>query len=155
MIAREALQRAPRNARALTLVGRVLSWGPEGRAKAHKAFSNALTVDPTSEEAVIGLAELLVVESKIPDALQLLSSQVQQRSTEALHLKLAEVLVAAGNNAEALIHLHIALGKNPHSTAARDEIDRIDRIVKGGEVAESDGDPDVEPEGDSAEMDGY
>lgn len=43
-MSKEALQRAPRNPKALTMVGTVLSHTPEGREKGRAAFTKALEV---------------------------------------------------------------------------------------------------------------
>ena len=57
-MAKEALQRMPKSALALTLVGRVLSHSPEGREKAKRAFTKALQIDPMSIDAVMALVDL-------------------------------------------------------------------------------------------------
>lgn len=131
VIAREALHMAPRNARALTLVGKVLSCSVDSREKANRAFKNALSVDPLCQDAVAGLSDLLVLEGKVNDALSLLTTHVQQKSSEQLHLKLAQVLIKVGNHAEALGHYHAALSMNPNSAEAKAGLLKVDRLIKG------------------------
>lgn len=71
LLAKETLQKYPRNARALVLIGNLLSHKPESREKAKKALQNSLAIDPNSLEATVTLVAVLVAEGKTDEATQL------------------------------------------------------------------------------------
>ncbi|KAF0721115.1 hypothetical protein AaE_010166, partial [Aphanomyces astaci] len=68
-IARLALMYMPHSPRAYLLLGSVLSLRPESRDKARKAFEKALSMRPKLLRAHFGLVDLLIAETKYPDAI--------------------------------------------------------------------------------------
>lgn len=71
--AKEAQNKMPHNPQAITLVALTLSQAPdsESKKKAKQYFEEALNLDNSCLEAVIGLSQLFILEGKAQDAIKL------------------------------------------------------------------------------------
>jgi Flp pilus assembly protein TadD len=147
--AKEALQLMPKDARAVLLVGRVLAHTPgDGRKKASKAYAKALKLDPLCVEAATAFADLYLQQHEaqpggcdMQPAVQVLLQTLQHQSTDALHVKLGMVYLAATDYGAALTHFHSALSYNPDNDEAKHGVDRLTKLLQGA-------DPDADEEGD-------
>lgn len=81
----------PKNAKAITLVGRVLSHLPEGRDKAKRAFQKALAIDPLTIDAALGLADLHIAQGDWEACAALLRETLDHAGHDFLWSKLGEV----------------------------------------------------------------
>lgn len=90
-VLQEALSDMPKNAKAITLVGRVLSHLPEGRDKAKRAFQKALAIDPLTIDAALGLADLHIAQGDWEACAALLRETLDHAGHDFLWSKLGEV----------------------------------------------------------------
>jgi hypothetical protein len=88
----EALSDLPKNAKAITLVGRVLAHLPEGRDKAKRAFQKALAIDPLTVDAAAALAELYMGQGEYEPCVELLRGSLDHAAHDFLWAKLGEVM---------------------------------------------------------------
>jgi anaphase-promoting complex subunit 7 len=128
---KEALQRAPKNPKALTLVGSVLGHSVEGRDKARAAFAKALALDSHCLDAVFASAKLDTTEKKYDAAIQLLTRHVSQHNPEFLHTKIANVYLLMEDAASASQHFQLALSFNSQYAPAISGLDRLEGNIKG------------------------
>lgn len=139
LTAKEALQLMPRNSKALTLVGLVLSHSPEGQEKAAKAFSKALVIDPSCVDAVMAAAKMHCHNKKYDEALKLIKGYMQEQSNDAhlsgdyMHTKLAHVYSLSGDLEQALTHFHKALSITPNYAQALSGIERLEQNLRGND----------------------
>jgi predicted TPR repeat methyltransferase len=63
-VAKEALQLMPKDARAVLMVGNVLSMSKDGAPKAIKAYSKVLKLNPQSHDAAIAMADLYLMHCR-------------------------------------------------------------------------------------------
>lgn len=136
LTAKEALQLMPRNSKALTLVGLVLSHSPEGQEKATKAFNKALILDPSCVDAVMAAAKMHCHNKNFPEALRLMRAYLEKQSTDEagdyMHTKLAHIYALSGDLEQALMHFHKALSLTPNYPQAISGIERVEQNLKGG-----------------------
>jgi anaphase-promoting complex subunit 7 len=149
--AKEALMLMPRNPKALTLVGMVLSQTPEGQEKAKKAFEKAQKIDPRCIDTVMALVDLLMQQENTTAAIEVLNRALLIHNKDTIHAKLAQVLTQGNNFTDALVHFHTALSLNPHNESARRDLERLEKVLKGQdpdaeeeEADETEGEPDAE-----------
>lgn len=135
----------PKNAKAITLVGRVLAHLPEGRDKAKRAFQRALSIDPLTMDAILALADLYIASGEYDRCIDLLRQSLENSSHDFLHTKLGEVYTLNEEYAEALACFHTAISSNPTSVAAANGLERLEKLMRGV-------DPDAED--DEADMEG-
>lgn len=142
--AKEALQLMPRNPKALTLVGRVLSHSPEGQEKATKAFNKALLIDSGCFDAVIAMATMHEQNKNFADALELIKRYTEEHSStethanaDYMHTKLANVYAVSGDVEQALAHFHKALAITANYPQALSGIERLEQSMKGGAQEDS------------------
>lgn len=136
--AKEALQKMPRNPRALTLIGKVCSHSKEGRPKAVKAFTKALKLDSHCWEAGMKLAEIFCIKKEYSRALDLLNKFVNWcQPQEYMHYKLAQVYVLNGELDNAMIHFHTALSLSPDYEPARRGMTNLQDVIKEKEEKEA------------------
>eukprot|EP00462_Mataza_sp_D1_P010085 CAMPEP_0175163916 /NCGR_PEP_ID=MMETSP0087-20121206/26065_1 /TAXON_ID=136419 /ORGANISM="Unknown Unknown, Strain D1" /LENGTH=492 /DNA_ID=CAMNT_0016452773 /DNA_START=39 /DNA_END=1517 /DNA_ORIENTATION=- len=126
LTAKQALQLMPRNPKALTLVGLVLSHSCEGREKAIKAFNKALTLDPQCTDAVMALAKIYCAEKQYTTAKELLSNYTLSNASDFMHTKLGQVYALNGETEKALVQFHKALAMNPDYAQALNAIERLE-----------------------------
>ena len=131
LVAREALELQPRNPVALAMIGNVLSNSVGGREKSRIALNKALSIDPTSSLAILGLVRLEQVENNFVAAIRLLEKFLgTQHNRDFLLVKLAMVFFllyfnfiqlydSAGDAMQALKNLQIALSISPEMSHAK------------------------------------
>ncbi len=129
--AKEALQLMPRNPRALTLIGLVLSHSPEGREKARAAFTKALALDPFCIDAVFAMVKLDTTEKKYQSAAALLNKHLLQHNRDYVHTRLANIYVLMGDHRQAVLHFQTALSLNQNYQPALQGLEQLDATLKG------------------------
>merc|ERR1712166_905717 len=137
-IAKEALQLMKNDPKALYL---------EGRAKARKAFTNAIAKDKYCTDAVISLVRLDVDEKKPQDALKRLEQHLELENNPSVQCELGELLSKLHKYQEALPHFHTVLAAQPKHERAKRGLDRLQKLIKGL-------DPDAEEEDEELDEDG-
>ncbi|KAI0512306.1 hypothetical protein KFK09_012945 [Dendrobium nobile] len=149
--AREAMKIMPQSAKALKLVGDVHASNSSGRDKARKFYESSLRLEPGYLDAALALAELHVVEGRTKDAVCLLEKYIKDCADDSLHTKLAQVFAATNMLSEALSHYQAALRINPHNSAAKKGLERLEKQMKG--IDPDAPDEDEENEVEDAEAD--
>jgi tetratricopeptide (TPR) repeat protein len=119
-IATEAAQLMPRSARALALVGLVLSCDSAQQRKARRVLEQALALRPRCIEAVLALAELDHNEGHHDDAVKRLKEQLVHdvSNAEFIYVKLGEISMK-DKPSDAIDHFRAALAINQFSESAR------------------------------------
>ncbi|ETV78887.1 hypothetical protein H257_07693, partial [Aphanomyces astaci] len=130
-IARLALMYMPHSPRAYLLLGSVLSLRPESRDKARKAFEKALSMRPKLLRAHFGLVDLLIAETKYPDAIARLESLTQYVGRDVVFAKLGDVHTLNQSFGLALPQYHHALALNPNCVTALRGVDRVEKLLRG------------------------
>ena len=157
--AKEAISSAPRDARAITLVGLALSQSREsqqngdGIERAKRALKRAMAVDPGAPRPLFALVDLYAQEGKYNECVKLLKdtvdgcSKMDGDSTEptmtthtitwnrehgdVIQAKLAEVYVMFEKYPEALECYHVAISMNPRNGLAVHGLENLEKIMKG------------------------
>lgn len=116
-MAKEAIEVAPRDARAVTLVGLALSQATpnEGRERAKRAFRKALALDSTALRPLLALVDLHVQEREYSVAVDLLVRGMEGMHTDQdmLQTRLGDVHTMNDNYMEAMTCFHTAISLNP------------------------------------------
>ena len=156
--AKETISAAPRDPRALTLVGLALQQGAEsadGRDRAKKTLRKALMMDTSALRPLLPLVQLYAQEKDFDTCVELLKQGIEGlteaksnplQGQEVLYTKLGEIFMAAENYKEAIKAYHSAAAINPLSTEVQSSIERLEAIVRGVEVGDSADDIAVGPE---------
>jgi len=152
--AKEAISAAPKDPRAITLVGLALGRAPSPpKERAKRAFRKALALDPHSIRPLFALADLYVGEAEYEPCIELLSRALEgwsrMEESDLLHAKLADVYTMEENYVEALTHYHTAVSMNQGNTDAQRGLDRLEKLMRGIDPNEDtdDGEGDEEEEG--------
>ena len=148
MYTQEALADMPKNAKAITLVGRVLSHLPEGKDKAKRAFQRALSIDPLTVDATLALADLYIQSGEFDRCTELLRQSIEQSSHDFLHTKLGEVFTLKEDYSNALACFHTAISINPSSTGAASGLERLEKLMRGVDPDEEEDDAELDGSGD-------
>ena len=128
--AREAINAAPRDPRAVTLVGLALAQGQlgadsgEGMEKAKRALRKALTLDPSALRPLMALVSIHVHEKDYDTCIDLLKqgiegttdSQNLLHGQDVLQSRLGEIYMLSENYKEAIASFHAAIAMNPLNT---------------------------------------
>ena len=155
--AREAISAAPRDPRAVTLVGLALQQGQigsnnkEGMEKAKRALRKALVLDPSALRPLLSLVQLHAQEKDYETCIDLLRRGIEGtseaksplRGQEILQTKLGEIYMAAENYNDAIASFHAALALNPMSTEVQHLLEKLERNVRGVDTSDN-GDEIVE-----------
>ena len=177
--AKEAISSAPRDARAITLVGLALSQAPasqqngEGKDRAKRALKRALALDPGAPRPLFALVDLHASEGSFDTCITLLQeayeggrTDVSDSSTSAtainshtvtwnkehgdvIQAKLAEIHTLHGNYTEALECYHVAISLNPQNGLATQGLERLEKIMRG-----VDPDDEMDEDGEMDDEDG-
>jgi Flp pilus assembly protein TadD len=95
------------------------------------AYQRALAINPDFADAHVNLATLLFTHGRVKDAVPHLRRAAELMPNSAVvHSDYASVLAASGRYAEALAETRRALELNPDYGPARDNLARLQRIVK-------------------------
>lgn len=161
--AKEAIHAAPRDPRAITLVGLTLQQGQmgkdgdgaEGIEKAKRALRKALAMDPSAMRPLLSLVQLHAHERDYETCIQLLRQGLEgltefkspRRGREILQEKLGEMYVAAERYPDALASFQLALAMKPANQEILRHIEKLEKMLRGAEAGEDsqDGGDDSPP----------
>lgn len=154
--AKEAISFAPRDPRAMTLVGLALAQAPSshregagGKDRAKRALKKALSLDGSALRPLLALADLYIDEGQYAFCVELLKRGVDeigakplqsslgfgfshtQDSQIILHTKLGDAHALDKQYGDAMACYHIALSMNPNSTETQNSMDRLERLMSG------------------------
>ena len=143
--AKEAISAAPRDPRAVTLVGLALAQGQvgadngEGMEKAKRALRKALTLDPSALRPLMALVTIHVHEKDYETCTDLLKQgiegmtecQTSLHGQDSLQCRLGEIYMLSENYKEAIASFHAAIALNPMNTEAQRGLDRLEKTVRG------------------------
>ena len=177
--AKEAISSAPRDARAITLVGLALSQAPpsqqngEGKERAKRALKRALALDPGAPRPLFALVDLYASEENFDACVKLLrdaleggkndiSESVPPMATshtvtwnkehgDVIQAKLAEIHSLSENYAEALECYHVAISMNPQNGLAIHGLERLEKIMRGVDPDEDDDEEEEVDDGDAGQ----
>jgi len=146
--AKEAISFAPRDPRAMTLVGLALMSAPgsreRGRDKAKRTLKKAFSIDPTCKKALFALVDLHIEEEEYDICIESIkraidesdgvgsssSSSTNSNSVDKLYSKMAEVYTLSKKYGDALEYFHKALSINPSSVEAQCGMEELEKIMK-------------------------
>lgn len=128
--AKEAISTAPRDPRAVTLVGLALAQGQmgadsmDGMEKAKRALRKALALDPGALRPLMALVTIHAHEKDYDTCIELLRRGIEgmtEASTslhgqDVLQSRLGEIYMLSENYKDAIASFHAALALNPMST---------------------------------------
>ena len=140
-MAREAIEIAPRDFRAVTLVGLALSHAKpeEGRDRAKRAFQKALKLDPSALRPLLALVDIHMQERDYAVCIELLQrgkegmseSHAIHADVDTLEAKLGEVHALNENYTDAMLCFQVALSANPENFEAKRGMDRLEKVMRG------------------------
>mmetsp|Transcript_32184 Transcript_32184/g.65361 ORF Transcript_32184/g.65361 Transcript_32184/m.65361 type:complete len:299 (-) Transcript_32184:101-997(-) len=172
--AKEALSSAPRDPRAITLVGLALAQAPsnpqsaEGKERAKKALRKALAIDHSAIRPLMALVGLHEADGDTSTCIRLLNDAIEGTAVsgspatiaggqgqlgrvqqDRLYTRLAEIHIGSDppNYSEALSCYHKALSMNHSCADAQHGLERLERVMGGAQ----EGDSQEMQEGDSQE----
>ncbi|KAL2914588.1 Anaphase promoting complex subunit 7 [Polyrhizophydium stewartii] len=164
IVAREAHMLFPKNARALAIVGIVLSH-TDATTKASLAhtfkradlnskqaietFKKALQNDSLCLTAVFGLANVYAKTEQLAEAINLIKEHLTHHHSDAMHARLGLLYHQQGDFDKAVEQFNAALRINPECAVAREGLAETDREINGV----SDEGIDAMDEGAEEEMD--
>ncbi|KAJ3287774.1 Anaphase promoting complex subunit 7 [Rhizoclosmatium sp. JEL0117] len=151
--AKEAMQRMKENARAIVLVGVVLSHIPGRQPQARLAFQKALTLDPRCTEAIFALASSYSSEQNHRAAAQFLTKSLLHINNHVIHTRLGDVYAVMKEYEVAMEHYNIALKMAPEYEGAVGGFGRVEKLIdvdRNGEEGEGGSVMEEEEMGDDA-----
>jgi anaphase-promoting complex subunit 7 len=149
--AKEAISAAPRDPRAVTLVGLALQQGQsssnnaEGMEKAKRALRKALMLDASALRPLLALVQLHAQEKDYDTCIDLLRQGIEGmtestsplQGQDILQTKLGEIYMAAENYKDAIVSFHAALALNPMSTEVQALLEKLEKDVRGVDTNEN------------------
>lgn len=152
--AKEAINFAPRDPRAMTLVGLALMSAPgsreRGRDKAKRTLTKALASDPSNKKALFSLVDLHLEEEEFDTCIDIIkrcinesdgcgssfNSNNYQSSLDQMYSKMAEVYIVEKRYGDALECYHKALAINQNSDDAQQGLEELEQMMKFSEATE-------------------
>lgn len=157
--AKEAMAFAPRDSRALCLVGLALSRAISvskdrdsgGQERAKKALRKAIALDPLAIRPLLALADLYMADGDIDSCIDMLKKSINDGGeTEItgtspmlsrvysrqviLNSKLGDVYSEDRKFEDAISCYHKALSMNPDCVEARRGLENLEHLMRGGEA---------------------
>lgn len=143
--AKEAISAAPRDPRAVTLVGLALAQGQmrtdngEGMEKAKRALRKALALDPSAFRPLTALVSIHAREKDYDACIELLRRGIEGMSDansslygqDILQSRLGEIYMLSERYQDAIGCFHAALALNPMNTDVQRALDKLERMVRG------------------------
>lgn len=146
--AKEAISMAPRDPRAITLVGLALVKGASNRQgpartsaieTAKRSLRKALTIDPTFPRPLFALVDIHAEAQEYMTCIELLkqglegnsASQTQTYAQDLILCRLGEMYTHAMLYGEAMEAYNRALGINPDLEVAQRALERVERMARG------------------------
>lgn len=152
--AKEAMSFAPRDSRALTLVGLALSKATSssrdsgGKDRAKKALRKAIALDPLALRPLLALSDLYIADSEFDTCIDLVKKAIEDGGDAnltgtspvlsnvydrqvVLHAKLADAYGESKNFEEALTYYHKTLSMNPGCLEAQRGVEQMENAMKG------------------------
>lgn len=148
--AKEAISMAPRDPRAVTLVGLALAQGRmgsdsvDGMDKAKRALRKALALDSSALRPLMALVTIHAHEKDYDTCIALLQQGIEG-TTEAtaplegqdiLQSRLGEIYMLSENYKDAIGCFHAALALNPMNADVQAALDRLEKTVRGVDLNE-------------------
>ena len=172
--AKEAISLAPRDPRAITLVGLALAQGStdqqgaqrwQGLDKAKRSLRKALSLDPSAMRPLFALVDLHFRSGQENElCIELLKEGLEGTTASPTNLynqahilcKMGEIYAHMEHFKDAIDCFHKSLGLNPNLTSAQRSLERLEKIMRGVDPNET-GDDIIEdsPSQDSAQSAGY
>lgn len=143
--AKEAISAAPRDPRAVTLVGLALAQGQmgsengDGMERAKRTLRKALALDPGALRPLMALVTIHAHEKDYETCIDLLRSGIEGMSEaktslagqDVLQSRLGEIFMLSEDYKSAIASFHAALALNPMSTDVQRALDRLEKTVRG------------------------
>lgn len=144
--AKEAISAAPRDPRAVALVGLALAQGQmradngDGMEKAKRALRKALGLDPSAFRPLLTLVSIHAREKDFDTCIELLKDGIEGLSTsptstvrgqDLLQSRLGEMYMMNEQYQEAITCFHTALSTNPHNAEVKRLMDKLEHTVRG------------------------
>lgn len=170
--AREAISLAPRDPRAITLVGMALYKGAcnrQGAArssaidKAKRALRKALTIDPSLLRPLFALVAIHEEQMEFDVCIDLLQAGLEGNTVTQDRLfghslilcRLGEIYTLCEHYKDAMDCYNRALGINPGLTAAQKMLERLEKMLRGVHGGEHGDDIIEDPSNDSTQSGNY
>jgi anaphase-promoting complex subunit 7 len=149
--AKEAISAAPRDPRAIALVGLALQQGQmgadrvEATEKAKRALRKALALDPSALRPLLSLVTLHMQEKDYDTCIELVrqgiegmtESRSRLEGQDILQGKLGEIYMAAENYNDAIASFHSALALNPCNADYQRSLDKLEKTVRGVDTSDN------------------
>ncbi|KAL3944419.1 MAG: hypothetical protein SGBAC_001497 [Bacillariaceae sp.] len=144
--AKEAISAAPRDPRAVALVGLALAQGQmradngDGMVKAKRALRKALALDPSAFRPLLTLVSIYAREKDFDSCIELLKDGIEGlsssttstvRGQDLLQSRLGEMYMMNEQYQEAITCFHTALSSNPHNAEVKRLMDKLEHTVRG------------------------
>jgi anaphase-promoting complex subunit 7 len=151
--AKEAISAAPRDPRAVTLVGLALAQGQlrtdsssmDGMERAKRALRKALVLDPSALRPLMALVSIHAREKDYDACIELLQkgmegvteSKNNLQGQDVLQSRLGEIYMSAERYKDAIAAFHAALAMNPQSIGVQRALDQLEKTVRNGGAMEN------------------
>jgi anaphase-promoting complex subunit 7 len=159
--AKEAISLAPRDPRAITLVGLALAHGSADRQgaasrpgfeKAKLTLRKALSLNPSALRPLFALVDLYLRDPDPDSAIEVLKQGLEGTSAAQNDLygqdhilnRLGEVYMLEDRFAEAISAFHGALGLNPNLVDTQRNLERLEKLMRGQDPEGIDDDVELE-----------
>lgn len=164
--AKEAISAAPRDPRAITLVGLALAQGQlrstdgtDGMEKAKRALRKALALDPSAMRPLMALVTIHQQERDYNAAIELLRQGIEGMTSvqnnlhgqDLLQSKMGEIYMLQENYTDALHAFHTAISVNPMNVGAQRALEQLEKTMRGDSGRGHDDEVAHDPSGDSVQ----